>query len=167
VATRTEIRWFVPGGVDGCRRPPGRAVVRADLYQCSTLTPSRSVKLRGRATLEHKVRTGRVELVEIGALRGFAETWLKIDAAGVDVQADGPWVKVRKELWRAGGVEVGRVDVGGQRWWTVCVDAAVMGRRSAGLLEGWSDVLIAHGQPHSYASWILELQRARSARRRR
>jgi hypothetical protein len=160
------MRWFVPGGADGVRRPPGQPVVRTDLYQCSTLSPSRSVKLRGRTTLEHKVRVGRVELVEIGDLRGFAETWLKIEPHGSGAQADGPWVKVRKELWREPGIEIGRLDVGGHRWWTVCVAAASV-RRPPSLLGRWNDVLVARGQPHSYASWILQLQRTRSARGRR
>lgn len=164
--SRTEIRWFVPGGAPGCRRPPGRSVVRTDLYQLSTLTPDRSVKLRGRATLEHKVRSGRVELVELGLLRGYAETWRKLDARGLDVSADEPWMKVRKELWRERGIEVGRLDVDGRRWWTVCVDAASIDRPPA-LLERWRAVLVGHGQCHSYASWILELQRSRSGRRRR
>jgi hypothetical protein len=166
VPARTELRWFVPGGVAGARRPDGRGVVRTDLYQVRTLAPDRSVKLRGRATLEHKVRSGRVELVEVGALRGFAETWLKLDARGLQTRPDDGWVKVRKELWRGRGVEIGRLDVGGERWWTVCVDAAAIERRPP-LLERWTDVLVAHGQPHSYASWLLELQRPGSARRKR
>jgi hypothetical protein len=104
--------------------------------------------------------------VELGALRGFAETWSKIEARGLDTSADDTWVKVRKELWRDRGVEVARLEVGGERWWTVCVNAPSVERHPP-LLERWRDVLVAHGRPHSYASWILELQRVRSGRRRR
>ena len=119
-----EVRWFVPADGVKSQAPKGRPVVRFDLYHLSGVTPSHSVKLRGRTTLEHKVRLGRVVMVQIAGVRGFAETWHKVDAPKLEVtDGNDVWITVRRSLWRRRGVEIGRLDVVEQRWWTVCVEA--------------------------------------------
>jgi hypothetical protein len=132
-------------------------VRRTDVYDVAVLTPACSIKLRAGRTLEQKIRDGRVELWSHGPLRGFAETWHKVPPGG-RARGGGPvWVEVRKELWRRRGIEVGRLTVRGQRWWTVCVDATIESSRASPLLAAWRDVLVDHGETHSYASWLLEV----------
>jgi hypothetical protein len=157
-----ELRWFVRRDAPAWT-PKGSAVVRTDRYHLASLTPLRSVKLRGGTKLEGKVRVGTVEMLSVGAACGFAETWEKVAAPDPRPGRRDGWVDVRKELWRARGSEIGRLTVCGETWWTVCVDADAVGRERPPIPDAWVDLVAAHGEPHSYASWLLTRARTWSA----
>ena len=116
-----EVRWFQHG--DG---PDATGTVRrrTDAYLITSLTPSSSLKRRGRSgPLEMKARVGRVELVRVAGLVGFAERWVKdrIPAAAVGHQRDG-WLHVDKTAWIEDGVELSLVVLGGRRCWSAACD---------------------------------------------
>src|SRR4051795_1037694 len=65
-----EVRWFVDGEISDELRPTRRPVKRADLYELETLRPWEAHKCRGGSgVMEHKLRVGRVELIEWGGGR--------------------------------------------------------------------------------------------------
>jgi hypothetical protein len=150
-----EVRWFLDDDVPMSMLPSGRSRTRADRYDVTSLRPWSSVKQRGRAVLERKERVGRVELVTVGGLVGFVETWQKVRRRRVP-DADG-WLEVRKQMWFAQEVEIACVEVGDTVAWTVCIDvtcpASVAGRAA---LDRWWAPLRRHGQPSSYAAWLGE-----------
>ena len=154
---RSEVRWFVPGDLPADLRPTGSPRRRQDAYDVANLSPATSVKRRGpRDRVEWKVRVGRVELIEIGPLVGFLERWVKFrDEAPGESHRRERWVPVDKEVWTAGRLEVARLAVAGEPWWTVALphgDGAAVR-----LLEPWTEWLVANGVPGSYPSWLLHV----------
>ena len=157
-AGRWEARWFVAGPLPDDLRPRRSAHHRRDHYDLASLSPVASTKRRGRrAEAEHKRRVGRVELVEVGSLVGFAERWQK---QRMRHTPPGWWTAVDKAVWTVDGVELTEVTVGGGAWWTVAVAA---GRPAAlRVPERWAERL-AVATPASYPAWLLELTAARAA----
>lgn len=152
--TCREARWFLEGDVPDVLRPKGRPKRRVDAYNVETLKPWLALKRRGRSSLaERKVRVGRVELVVLADVGGFAETWVK---TRLDHERPrGAWLEVRKHWWPSGEVEIGYFEVEGCWGWTVCVDvtrAATPNGRA--LLGAWRAELSRRGQPSSYPAWI-------------
>ena len=157
----TEVRWFMPGSGPHDR---GRRHERLDRYDSVTLSPTRSLKRRGaKGTLELKLRVGRVERFELNGVVGFAEQWVKRriaeDAVGIveDAVGDvGEWIPIRKCIWYEAGLEIGRVQIDGERdrWWTVALDPSRRLKRSTvrWLREHRGE--LASGMPASFAGWI-------------
>ena len=155
-----EVRWFVAGDLPAHRVPRGPGRRRVDSYYVPSLSPVSSVKRRGDRRLELKVRVGRVELVEHGAVVGYAERWLKSRLAPTLTDfVPGPWIEVHKRLWCVEGGELARLSVAGTSWWTIAALTGPTGTSTAAirLLDSWIDFLAADAKPHSYASWLTEL----------
>jgi hypothetical protein len=153
---RAEVRWFVAGDLPADRRPAGSVRRRQDAYNLTNLTPATSVKRRGRrGRTEWKLRVGRVELVQLGAVAGFAERWVKFLGEPPEEPLPGDrWLDVRKDVWTDGRLELARLEVAGERWWTVALaDADHAG--ASRLLAPWSEWLEAIATPGSYPSWLL------------
>jgi hypothetical protein len=120
--------------------------------------PPRSSVGTGTAHSKYKTRVGRAEEVEIGGVSGVAERWAKRRFRKDEDHRPlrGPWIELRKHLWRHSGVEVGRLDLGGETWWTVAVPVGDSrpSKASAKLIEAWADLLGAEGQASSYPMWL-------------
>jgi hypothetical protein len=150
---RREARWFVAGGLPGSLRPAGAPLRRVDAYQRSSLLPWNAVKRRGRSILEHKVRVGAVELVDVAGITGFGETWVKRRPSPTEL--DGGWLEVSKRVWTFREVELAVVEVEGRTSWTVCVDLERQPTRTGqAVLERWHGVLRRRGEPVSYPTWL-------------
>jgi hypothetical protein len=157
-----EVRWFAEGCLPW--RPDFDPRRRTDVYDGAALGPDRSVKRRGLdGPVESKWRAGRVELVEIAGVVGFAERWFKRRLAtdGRRWRPSGPPRVVTKTTWTLGGVDVTEVLMDGRIGWTVAVRPAVETDRA--LLEGLRSHLEA-AVSMSYPAWLLE--RAPAAARR-
>jgi hypothetical protein len=117
-AGRPEVRWFGPGdGPDGVRWACARR--RTDRYDPVALGEDRSVKCRGDdGPLEQKVRVGGPEPVEVAGVVGFAERWCKTRLPRPDGVA---WLAVHKTVVRRRGIEVCRLEVADERWWSIAV----------------------------------------------
>jgi hypothetical protein len=155
-----EVRWFVPGDLDAELHPKARHVGRTDVYQLESLGPSSSLKLRnGDGPLERKTRVGPAEQCEIGGVPGLAERWRKQRVHKREVQRFlGPWIEVGKEVWRLGDVEICRLDVGGEPWWTIAARVSGSGasKSTAKVIASCRELLVAIGQPLSYPMWLLD-----------
>jgi len=152
---RREVRWILEGRVRVALRPSGRPRRRRDRYDLDTLTPWHAAKRRGSsATLEHKVRTGRVEHGRWSGVDGFVETWRK---GRVHSDRDvGTWVAVDKQLWSFGHVEVCHFSVGRTGGWTVCIDVGRLPTPAGTqVLDLWLPELARRGAPDSYPSWLV------------
>jgi hypothetical protein len=154
---RYEARWFVASevGAELATHRPGRC--RVDAYHVPSLTPATSVKWRGDAALvEHKRRLGRVELVTWCGVPGFGEQWVKQRQPRRRPPGGAAWREVSKEVWTRAGVEVARFVVGGEEFWTVCVDLACAGEPSGPARRWWRSQL-AGAEPSSYAAFLAAL----------
>jgi hypothetical protein len=152
-----EVRWFVRGDGAGLPRParPGRK--RLDSYHLDSCSPYQSLKRRGRhGPYERKLRTGRVELVDDAQLVGFAERWVK-QRHDLHDQCPVGWIDVRKELWVLGDVEVCRLRVGAERWWSIAVltRSGCVRPKALETIAPWRDLLRTDGFCGSYPSWLL------------
>ena len=151
---RREVRWIIEGAVPVALRPAGRPRRRRDHYELDSLTSWHAAKRRGTSrALEHKLRMGRVEHVEWSGVDGFIETWRK--APAVADRIGGTWVRVDKELWSFGHLEICHFRVGDANGWTVCVD--IDRRATSGgsaVFERWLPELGRRGSPDSYPSWL-------------
>jgi hypothetical protein len=152
-----EVRWFLRGDLPERTRPatPGRR--RLDSYHLDSCSPHQSLKRRGRrGPYERKVRTGRVELIEHDRLVGFAECWVKQRHA-IEDQCPVGWIDVRKEVWGLGDVEVCRLRVGAERWWSVAVLVrhGQLRPKTLRAVAPWSAAIGAEGFCGSYPSWLL------------
>ena len=160
---RADVRWFVRGDVPEGRRPAGALRRRQDGYDLINHTPATPVKRRGRRDrIEWKLRVGRVELVHVGTVVGLVERWVKYLDEPPGSRPGDRWLDVRKELWAGGGLEVARLDVTAEPWWTVAVtdgDRAGATR----LLGPWTECLHGVGAPGSCAFWLLDLVARRPA----
>jgi hypothetical protein len=150
-----EVRWFVDDEVPASLVPSDRPQRRADCYDVDALRPWTSVKRRRGCVLERKLRIGRVELVTVAGVVGFAETWQKQRVR--DRVVDEEWLEVRKHVWTRGEVEIARVEVAGIRSWTICIDVtrppSAAGRDA---LHAWRVPLQRHGQSSGYPAWLAE-----------
>jgi hypothetical protein len=157
-----EVRWFADGSLPW--QPAFDPRRRTDVYDGAALGPDRSVKRRGLdGPVELKWRAGRVELVEVAGLEGFAERWFKRRLAtdGRRWRPSGPPRVVTKTTWTLGGVDVTEVLMDGHVCWTVAVRPAV--ETDWALLDGlWSHLGAAVSR--SYPAWLLE-RRPVAARR--
>jgi hypothetical protein len=163
-----EARWFVAGDLPAALRPGRRGRRRVDSYCVQSLSPASSIKRRGGGSLEWKVRLGRVELVRFGEAVGFAERWVKLQLDELSpALAGGPWFDVAKQIWCVDdGVEVTRLSVAGDRWWTVAVRTEADVSTDRARLRSLVAALSAAGTAHSYASWLSERWGDPSVRRR-
>jgi len=149
----------VRGRLPEALTPRGQPQRRCDEYDLRRLAPHRAVKRRGRRHLEWKQRIGRVELIEIANVTGFAERWMKGRALDDQRNEPGEWLAVHKRIWRGRGVEVSAVEVAGEEWWSLAVSCDGMVEH---VLEPWWCALRADGEASAYPGWLLTL--ARSAR---
>jgi len=150
----------VPGELDAALRPTARHVGRTDRYHLESLGPTSSLKRRGRhGPLEWKTRVGPVERCEISGVPGLAERWTKQRVRQRDLERRplGAWIEVDKQLWRLGDVEIGRLGVGGERWWTIAVPVRPEGtsKSSAKVIASCRELLLDVGEPVSYPMWVL------------
>ena len=184
VLRTVEARWFFRGPLpaaarawfDGLGPGVGRES-RTDRY-LAPASDALGVKLREGA-VEAKRRTGRA-----GPLAGAeAEAWTKwsfplagAESSGDDLpKPDGGWVEVAKTRGRRslgvgdGGcaLELAEVEVGGNVWWSVCLEAA--GRddaaRRAAIEAGHRRWLTVEGTPDlpadaamGYPAWLRSLE---------
>jgi hypothetical protein len=158
-----EARWFIDGDVPESLQPHRRPAQRTDLYELGTLRPWQAHKRRGRAgVIEHKLRVGRVELIELLDVDGYAETWEKC-RDGKPPPA-GPYLEVRKQLWITGGIEIGRFEVDGAAGWTLCVDVdRRLNATTRATFEAWVPLLQTAGVASSYPAWLTERHSRRSS----
>jgi hypothetical protein len=146
-----EARWFVRGEM--ALDPIGRPRRRTDWYHVQSLAVTTSWKIRGdKGPLEYKHRVAAGP-IEIGGVTGMAEQWAKLRYR--DPRPGGEWMAVHKELWRVAGLEVCRVTIDGERWWSVAV--SIDGCGDAHLEFGrWSSSVREDGNPGSYPQWLLD-----------
>lgn len=165
----SELRWFVDGMpsdevlswfTDDGRH--GEVEVRRDLYLVDG-RPDVGVKLRGRSTLELKVRRSvRGAWNSSAGPGGRIELWHRWSPADalVDVPADQPWIDVRKRIVRrrftadgqavvlgagersmAGAgcdVEVTAIELAGKAAWSLAFAAfGPLGGRRASIAAAW------------------------------
>src|SRR5262245_37239144 len=136
-----EVRWFVPGDVDDRLRPRGSSRRRTDNYYLASLGPESSLKRRnGSGPLEWKARVGRPEPYEVGGVPASIERWVKrrLRERDLDQPLHGVWFEVDKQLWRVGGIEVCRLEIGAQPWWTVAITPGRHGKTTRRVFESWA-----------------------------
>ena len=138
--------------------PAGRFVRRTDDYHLRQLACDRALKRRGGRALEWKHRVGRVELVELDGVAGFAESWVKV-AAGVSPQPSRSWLTVRKRIWQVGAeVQVTALVVADEAWWSVCITCV---EPAAHALAPWARRLRRDGIASAYPDFLLRVARGR------
>ncbi len=153
-----EVRWFVPGDVDDELPPRGPSRRRTDVYHLASLAPTSSLKRRdATGPLEWKTRIGRREACEIAGVAGCAESWIKrrLRSRDVDHPLLGDWIDVHKRLWRVSGVEICRLEIDDEQWWTVALPTARPGKAMRTAFEPWGAVLHDSGESASYPRWLL------------
>lgn len=103
--------------------------------------------------LEHKVRVGRPQVVEVAGVHGFAERWRKTRLPRPEGVA---WLAVHKTVVHRRGIEVCRLQVAGERWWSIAVRLDV-GRPPAlpGELRRWLHLEQERVVSASYPAWLL------------
>lgn len=137
----TEVRWWWPGGV-----PPGidtwfaglrdavRDEVRSDHYLLTASGRDLGIKARSGESLDIKTLADRTPGVTIvDGIVGTVEQWQKWsfalapDDLGLADLRHGAWVRTRKSRWLIGTanteVELVAVELAGQRWWSLAVEA--------------------------------------------
>jgi hypothetical protein len=153
-----EVRWFVAGDIDNALRPPGPSRHRTDVYHLASLGPASSLKRRNTSgPLEWKARVGRRKPCEISGVPGVAERWVKRQLREQDLEHPlrGHWIEVRKQLWRVGGLEICRLDIDTQPWWTIAVPTARPNKTMRRIVAAWGPLLRASAQVTSYPMWVL------------
>ena len=154
-----EVRWFSPGDIDRSLRPRGRGLKRTDWYHLETLSNIRSIKRRGDRLLEQKWRIGPTSAFDHHPVGGQTERWIKQrlgkTAPGQDL--NGTWVPIVKRLWRVGDVQIGRLILEGDEWWTLAVPlpCGELDSSAARLLDRWADTLTACGHSSAYPTWLI------------
>ena len=178
-----EARWFqrgeVPADVRAWFDALGPAVEpesRTDRY-LAPASAALGVKLR-EGQLEAKRRTGTGAPLAVGRSEASVEGWAKWsfelaaapEPAAELAAADAGWVAVRKTRWQrhreACALELARVEVGGEPWWSVCLEATGPdgdARRDA-LAQAAREWLGAEGAPalpasdaQGYPAWLLAI----------
>jgi hypothetical protein len=154
-----EVRWFARGDIDRSLRPRRRGLKRTDWYHLETLSTIRSIKRRGDRLLEQKWRIGPASAFDHHAVGGQTERWIKQrlgkTAPGQDL--NGTWIPIVKRLWRVGDVQVGRLILEGDDWWTLAVPLprGELDSCAARLLDRWADTLTACGHSSAYPTWLI------------
>jgi hypothetical protein len=155
--TGAEARWFTQHDV---ARPAGRCQVRVDAYHLGSLTPTSAWKQRALRHLEHK-RLLAAEPIEVCGVLGRSEQWSKERGRHVapDAAPDlaGPWLVVVKERWRSPGLEVARLSIGDELWWTLAVSIPARGAAPRHLVERHrtaSRIVATSAFAGSYPAWI-------------
>jgi hypothetical protein len=153
-----EVRWFVAGDIDDELRPRGPSRHRTDVYHLASLSPASSLKRRNTSgPLEWKARVGRRKPCEISGVPGGVERWVKQQLRERDLNQPllGNWIDVRKQLWRVGGLEICRLDIDTQAWWTIAVPTAHPNKTMRKIVAAWGPLLRASAQATSYPMWVL------------
>lgn len=173
-----EARWFFRGAVPAPVRAwfdalgePVETEARTDHY----LAPSGDglgVKVR-EGRLEAKRRDGAGGRLRVGRAASDVASWSKWSFALAEgAEPVGPWVEVAKrrrqrERAAAGGacaLELAEVAVGGEAWWSVCLEATgpTEGARRAALVEAAGRWLGRDDAPAlpaeaalGYPAWLL------------
>src|SRR4051794_27871345 len=140
-----EVRWFLDGEIPDELQPTRRPVKHTDLYELETLRPWEAHKRRGGSgVMEHKLRVGRAELIELLGVDGYVETWEKWRNG--KQRPTGPCLEVRKQVWVTAGLEIGRFEVNGDAGWTICVAAdRPLNGSARGLMEAWLPLFESFG----------------------
>lgn len=146
-----EVRWIVRGQLAGAvaawfGRFPAEPTTLEDAYLLDPYLPGLSVKMRGGQALEVKVYCGSPGVLEVpGRVRGRLESWQKWSfphgPPGPGSRDPAGWrlvSKRRRISWFAQAtgmrlpqpseqpacaVELTAIDLGGEPWWTVCLEA--------------------------------------------
>jgi len=146
------MRWFLPEEpplASLCEAPDRQ---RVDRYHLPSLTPGSGWKQRGvRGVFELKVRRGQPVLVRAGEVTGVCEQWVKHRIDG-PVDLDGPWVDVHKAVWATSFAQITQIDVGDQRWWSICTRVTDSIPHFPAELEA---AIASVGLPGSYPTWLL------------
>ena len=175
-----EARWFRRGDVPPAVRawfdalgPDVELESRADRYLAPT-DDALGVKLReGHA--EAKRRDGVLGPLRVGPAAAPVEGWTKwsfplADPGPLAAEPDDAWVAVAKTRWQrhadACALELSQVDVGGDRWWSVCLEATgpdAPARRAAldAAARRWLGAPGAPALPEADAAGYLAWLRAR------
>jgi len=99
----------------------------------------------------------RFESYEVGGVPASIERWVKrrLRERDLDQPLHGAWFQVDKQLWRIGGIEVCRLEIGTQPWWTVAITPGRYGKTTRRVFESWAPLLRSVGEPTSYPVWVL------------
>ncbi len=130
---------------------------RTDVYHLASLGPESALERReGSGPLEWKVRIGPREACEIAGVPAVAERWIKhrLRESAFDLPVPGDWIDVHKRLWRTGGVEICRLELEGQRWWTVALPTERPNKAMRKVLMSWAPLLRDRGEATSYPIWL-------------
>ena len=134
-----EVRWFLPGPVPPAARAWFEGLgdhvepeSRTDRYLVPTESEDLGLKVR-EGRVEAKQRTGRLEASTWGRATARPEAWRKwtLGLATEEWLAEG-WcdvAKTRVQRWVRDGeaacaLELADVEVGGEAWWSVCLEAS-------------------------------------------
>jgi len=148
-----EARWFIVGDIDDELRPLGRPKCRVDSYELTTMRPWHAIKLRDGSAVERKSRVGRVEMVHLAGVIGFAERWIKVRRGSWRTPA--VWIEVAKRCWRDGSVEVTSLANGAEHGWSLCLDLTEpLPPAALATFERWAETLRARGVAASYPAWL-------------
>jgi hypothetical protein len=186
-----EVRWILPGQLTAAAagwfgRFPAETRVVEDAYLLDPHLPGLSVKMRGGRALEVKVYRGSPGLLELaGGTRGRLESWQKWSFPhgrpghdNGDPAGWGPVSKQRRISWFSqatgvgvpglgGGpgcaVELTEVDVRGEAWWTLGLEATGPAEALRSELDAAAALVFAQALPgvelgmddsRSYAQWL-------------
>ncbi len=167
-----EARWFrpgeIPGEVDAWFDALGPAVqteARTDRY-LDPASDALGVKLR-QGSVEAKRRTAVLGAISAGTIRARVEAWAKWSFP-LAVPGDAPvagWAEVakrRRQRYASGcALELSRLTIRGEAWWSVCLEAAgpdaasaltLMARRWLGADGAPS---LAEADAMGYPAWLL------------
>jgi hypothetical protein len=155
-----EARWFVAGDIDS--RPRTKARSRVDSYHLDTLTETSAWKRRGGGSFDHKQRIGPARPIVVNGVRGVSEQWSKRRVAAVDLS--GTWLDVRKQLWTWPGVQLCRLSVAGDRWWSLALESTGTAERLRPIerpeldeyFPAWRSIMHSTAVSCSYPRWLLD-----------
>ena len=187
-----EVRWILRGHLAGevedwFGRFPAEAMALEDAYLLDPYLPGLSVKVRGGRELEVKVYGGSPGLLEVaGRARGRLQSWRKWsfphgpaspsrgDSAGWRLVSKRRRISFFAQATEMGspqlgeqpgcGVELTAVDLRGEPWWTLCLEAtgpadALRRELDAAAALVFADALaggveLGIDDSQSYAQWL-------------
>lgn len=189
-----EVRWILRGHLAGevedwFGRFPAEAMALEDAYLLDPYLPGLSVKVRGGRQLEVKVYGGSPGLLEVaGRARGRLQSWRKWsfphgpaspsrgDSAGWRLVSKRRRISFFAQATEMGspqlgeqpgcGVELTAVDLRGEPWWTLCLEATGPADALRRELDAAAALVFAQALPGgmelglddstSYAQWLLQ-----------